>query len=99
MNPKPDAERVKEIFENALDLASTEERREYVRGVCNGDAEMQARVQTLLRVHFETGESFLPENPAALPAPSPTGDGEKPGAIIGRYKLLQKIGEGGCGVV
>src|SRR6266481_4112454 len=34
--------------------------------------------------------------PEAVPD---TGVGEKPGDRIGRYKLLQQIGEGGCGVV
>jgi hypothetical protein len=66
MNPKPDSERVKEIFEIALDLASSEERRSYVKGVCDGDAELQARVQTLLRVHFEGESGFLSLSAAAL---------------------------------
>jgi serine/threonine protein kinase len=101
MNPEAHSVRVKEIFENALDIASTEERRDYLERVCHGDAGMHSRVQTLLRVHFENRDSFLPEIPRQLPFPSsPNGEVEgKPGSVIGRYKLLQKIGEGGCGVV
>jgi eukaryotic-like serine/threonine-protein kinase len=101
MNPNLDSARVKEIFEHAIDFASNEDRQGYVEGVCDGDAELQARVQTLLRVHFAGDDGFLPDKPRQpLINSTPTGEMEgKAGTVIGRYKLLQEIGEGGCGVV
>ena len=104
MNPELHSARVKEIFEKAIEFTSTDERRGYINRACNGDSPLLARVQTLLRVHFESGDTFLPDNPREPSHPMeknfPTGDtGETTGAVIGRYKLLQKIGEGGCGVV
>src|SRR5438876_522568 len=86
--------REKEIFEQALDIASAEERSGYVKGACGEDPVLLARVQALLHAD-ETGESFLPEQPKATVVPIT----EKPGDRIGRYKLLQQIGEGGCGAV
>src|SRR5947207_6911341 len=86
--------REKEIFEQALDITPTEERLRFLTSSCGEDAALLARVQALLRAD-ESGESFLPEQPKATVGPII----EKPGDHIGRYKLLQQIGEGGCGVV
>jgi WD40 repeat protein/serine/threonine protein kinase len=86
--------REKEIFEQALDITPTEERLRFLTSACDQDAALLARVQALLRAD-ESGESFLPEQPKATVG-APT---EKPGDRIGHYKLLQQIGEGGCGVV
>src|SRR5687768_14968770 len=104
MNPQPDSARLKAIFEKAIEFTSTDERRGYLNRTCNGDSPLLARVQTLLRVHFESGDTYLPGSPREpshpTPKNSPAGNnGETPGTVIGRYKLLQKIGEGGCGVV
>src|SRR5439155_8082375 len=88
--------REKEIFEQALDITSAEERSGYVKGACGEDNVLLARVQALLHAD-ETGERFLPEQPQA-PA-TITLVLEKTGDCIGRYKLLQQIGEGGCGIV
>ena len=86
--------REKEIFEQALDISPTEERLRFLTSACGQDAALLARVQALLRAD-ESGESFLPEQPKATVGPIT----EKPGDRIGRYKLLQQIGQGGCGVV
>ncbi|HXJ58030.1 MAG TPA: protein kinase, partial [Verrucomicrobiae bacterium] len=86
--------REKEIFEQALDITPTEERLRFLTSACGKDAVLLARVRALLRAD-ESGEGFLPEQPKATVVPIT----EKPGDRIGRYKLLQQIGEGGCGVV
>ncbi len=60
---------------------------------------MRRQVDALLGKHAQAG-SFL-ESPA--PGPVATADpppgGERPGTVIGPYKLLEQIGEGGMGAV
>src|SRR5437660_11885751 len=69
-----------------------------------GEAELRQCIEALLGAHAKAGE-FLNEPPAAVSAKTfviTTGMvpvTEKAGDRIGRYKLLQQIGEGGCGVV
>ena len=88
--------REREIFDAALDVASTEDRLAWLRSACGEDATLLARVQALLQAH-ETAEGFLLDQPRAAATPSFVT--EKPGDRIGRYKLIEQIGEGGCGVV
>jgi eukaryotic-like serine/threonine-protein kinase len=87
------------IFGEALELASEEERRAYLDRACQGNADLRARIDALLLAHHDLGE-FL-EQP--VPPPSVTWDApgplEAPGTVIGPYKLMEQIGEGGFGLV
>ena len=90
------------IFSAARRLPPNE-RAAYLDQACAGNQSLRQRVDELLRAGEEAG-TFL-QNPAGGPA-GPTGTmrvalepAEKAGDQIGRYKLLQQIGEGGCGVV
>jgi eukaryotic-like serine/threonine-protein kinase len=90
----------KAIFLAALEQASVQEREAYLRGACGGDVELLKRVKVLLSVHEDS------QGPLDAPSPgiglAPTVDEpltERPGTVIGPYKLLEQIGEGGFGIV
>src|SRR5258708_1320030 len=97
MNELPNRDVV--IFTEAVDLP-TRERAAYLERACEGDAKLREKVEALLQTHDHVGD-FLEESPqkATIEARAGTSTIEKPGDRIGRYKLLQQIGEGGCGVV
>jgi hypothetical protein len=90
-------EREEQIFAEALALPPAERLR-YLDDACRGDSALRQRIEALVRAHESAG-GFMAA-PADLPRPSsPPVPEEVPGNRIGRYKLLQKIGEGGCGAV
>jgi serine/threonine protein kinase/tetratricopeptide (TPR) repeat protein len=97
MNDLPDRE--VEVFTEAIQLP-VEQRSAFLEQACKGDLRLRRRVEELLQTHDQAGD-FLEQSPqkAALDAKSGAAVGEKAGDRIGRYKLLQQIGEGGCGVV
>jgi serine/threonine protein kinase len=92
------------IFEAARHL-SREQRNVYLNKVCAGDKDLRWKLEGLLAA-ADVGTSFL-NQPAAgaaegtikLVVPPPTASGEHIGDVIGRYKLMEKIGEGGFGAV
>ncbi len=90
----------RDVFLDALEIAP-ESRAAFVSAACGGNVALRAEVEELLREHEGTG-GFLEApalNDSALRSAGALALMEKPGDCIGRYKLLQKIGEGGCGVV
>jgi hypothetical protein len=95
----------KSIFFQALDIESPDERSAYVQQACAGDDDLLASVCALLR------ENEREENPVDRPIAAgflPTlitgGDDDTdsrftPGTMVGPYKLMERIGEGGFGWV
>jgi tetratricopeptide (TPR) repeat protein/serine/threonine protein kinase len=89
----------REIFDAALALADPAARAAYLEQACAGDPALREQVNGLLAMHGQVG-SFL-EAPAAALVASATARpaAEGPGAVVGPYKLLEQIGEGGFGIV
>jgi eukaryotic-like serine/threonine-protein kinase len=95
----------------AIEIASAEERATFLAQACGGDRELLERAERLVNAHLRAG-SFL-ESPAAAAPLSPKGAGaevrgtltidqpvtEALGMVIGPYKLVEQIGEGGMGTV
>jgi serine/threonine protein kinase/tetratricopeptide (TPR) repeat protein len=86
------------IFEAALDRKDPEERAAYLNEACGADQRLREQIEGLLKAHEMLG-SFLAPPPTAPVATvdEPIHEGE--GTVIGPYKLLEQIGEGGFGVV
>jgi serine/threonine protein kinase len=87
------------VFSEALDLPR-EERAAYLERACGGRSALRERVEALLASHDRLGD-FLEQSPQTMAAQSrvAAASGEGAGDRIGGFKLLQQIGEGGCGVV
>jgi tetratricopeptide (TPR) repeat protein/tRNA A-37 threonylcarbamoyl transferase component Bud32 len=85
------------IFAQALEIASTVERAAFLDRACGDNQALRAEVEALLRASERSGDLLdLPENPAVT---TDLSRAEGAGTVIGPYKLLEQIGEGGMGTV
>jgi serine/threonine protein kinase len=108
-------QREEDLFDAARKLSTAAERTAFLVRACGSDHALRARIETLLRTEAEAEQFFREGSsvlsfPGVLRPPLPDGaitiddrspaPGEEPlGTRIGRYKLVEKLGEGGCGIV
>jgi serine/threonine protein kinase len=89
---------LRSLFCDALDRPTEREQAEFLDQACKGRPELRARVEALLRAHRE-GVSFLGEPSGSVGVTVDEPVRERLGTVIGPYKLLEQIGEGGMGLV
>jgi serine/threonine protein kinase/dienelactone hydrolase len=90
---------IKSIFWNAIEKKTTEERVAYLDQMCASSLDLRIKIENLLKLHDNAGD-FL-ESPIIDPdvTLNDLPQTEGPGAEIGNYKLLERIGEGGMALV
>src|SRR5690349_13822565 len=87
------------VFKIACQIPSAAARADYLKQVCGDDSLALERIQKLLRVHDEESR-FLASPPAEIVATQAMSPPlEAVGTLIGPYKLIEQIGEGGMGLV
>jgi serine/threonine protein kinase/WD40 repeat protein len=91
------ADRIIELLHEAKIRPAGAQRARFLDEACGHDSALMEQIVSLLEAEADEGNSdFLKITQSMRPSIPPT---EKPGDWIGRYKLLEQIGEGGCGVV
>jgi serine/threonine protein kinase len=91
------------IFDAARQMTDSEARAAYLEDACAGRPELRQRMENLLQAGLRA-DQFLAGDPLELGQALHAGSGqappgEGPGTVIDKYKLLEKLGEGGFGVV
>src|SRR5262249_28653029 len=95
---------LEDLFFAALEKGSSHERAAYLDEACAGEPDLRRRVEKMLAAQARAG-SFLEHPPGSpIETVSVATTDEQPlregrGTVIGPYKLLEQIGEGGFGVV
>jgi serine/threonine protein kinase len=90
------------IFSDAM-ARPPQERADFVREACGIDLALRKRIEALLAAEQRAG-AFLESPPTGVTIEAPDPDLEQVpidsrGTMIGAYKLLEQIGEGGMGIV
>ncbi|HZZ79979.1 MAG TPA: protein kinase [Gemmataceae bacterium] len=95
---KAHAADAKSIFGRAIEISAATDREAFLNEACGDNAALRAEVEGLVRA-LENAGDFLnhPAVEVTAAAVAPGSEGQR--TIIGPYKLLQEIGEGGMGVV
>jgi serine/threonine protein kinase len=87
------------VFAEALDIDDPRGRAAFLDQACAGDPALRRSVESLLSA-YGAGQFLEAPAPAlADTVDAPTTLDEHPGSVLGSYKLLEQIGEGGFGVV
>jgi serine/threonine-protein kinase len=90
--------RVKSLFLDAVENCPPERWEDYLDEACGGDEDLRRRVRALLEAHL-SADSFVEEPGPAVTVTAASPFAEGPGTVIGPYRLMEVIGEGGMGVV
>ena len=102
-----DPRRIKELFAAALELTDLPARQAFVERECAGDAELRQRLEVLLRANDQPQPALDQPLAAIAPLQQPEGPTDAPAVtqeqsgtvLAGKYKLIERIGEGGMGSV
>src|ERR1044072_5601595 len=95
----PPEPKLRELFNQALDCPRAEDQAAYLDQACAGDAALRSRLDELLRAHREAGSFLLEPSASCAETSDLPASAEQPGTVIGSYKLIEPIGEGGMGAV
>jgi len=101
--------REQSLFQAALTVEAGESRDAFLTEACQGDAALRKRIARLLAAHMRSEGFFLGSasqmakvegfEVGELLAIRAADANEMLGSVVGRYKLLKQLGEGGCGIV
>jgi serine/threonine protein kinase/tetratricopeptide (TPR) repeat protein len=89
----------RDLFEEALAIKDPAQLSAYLDRVCAGNPELRAHLVGLLSMHGQLGSFLESPTPGAVAADDPQPITERAGTVIGPYKLMEQIGEGGMGLV
>ena len=101
----------KALFEGASGIDAPDERAAFLDQACQGRPELRQRLETLLCLREPADRFFEPAAAERHPPreeenlagrsdlPALGADAEEMDTRVGRYRLLEKLGEGGCGIV
>jgi len=89
------------LFTAASGFAGAAERRAFLEFACQGDMERLRRIEGLLEIQGDAEEffEFQPEMAKAVESADESAEEGGLGARIGPYRLIDRLGSGGCGVV